>query len=115
MPMLRNCDVCSEKYGVGDPRNWHEPEHWPSECMDHYRKRKGEDRIGLQIMKDIEPYKAVGLPGQPVIGSRRHHKDAMRAHGMVEVGNEKVEKKYEAPPGLREDLKRAIDKNGGWH
>lgn len=105
---LRNCDVCAAKYGVGDPRNWHEPENWPAECMDHYRKRKGEERIGLQIMKDIEPYKAVGLPGKPIIGSRSQHRAEMKAHGMVEVGNEKVTKQYEPAPGLRDDIKRAL-------
>ena len=103
--MLRNCDVCAEKYGVGDPRNWHEPEHWPSECMAHYHKRKGEDRIGLQIMKDIEPYKNVVDGG--VIGSRKHHRDFMRARGLVEIGNEKVAQKPYEPVGIAQDIARA--------
>lgn len=100
MSRSRHCDCCGD---------WHDLEKpWPHNCISHYGKRQGEDRIGLQIIKDIDPYKAVGLPGQPIIGGRRQHKDAMRAHGMVEVGNEKVTQTYEAPPGLREDLKRAI-------
>lgn len=111
---LRNCDVCMARYGVGDERNWHEPEHWPIECMDHYRKRKGEDRIGLQIMKDIEPYKAVGMKGRPVITSRRQHRDEMRARGLVEIGNEKVEKKPYEPQGVAQDIARAMNE-GGWH
>lgn len=110
---LRNCDVCSAKNGIGDPRNWHEPENWPAECMDHYRKRKGEDRIGLQIMKDIEPYKNVVDGG--VIGGRKQHRDFMRSRGLVEIGNEKVEKKPYEPKGVGEDIKRAIEESGGWH
>lgn len=109
MAMLRNCDVCSEKYGVGDPRNWHEPEHWPAECMAHYHKRKGEERIGLQIMKDIEPYKAVGMTGKPIIGSRKQHRDEMRARGLVEIGNEKITQKPYEPQGIAQDIARA------WH
>lgn len=106
MALQRNCDVCAEKYGVGDPRNWHDPNNWPAECMGHYRKRRGEDRIGLQIMKDIEPYKNV-IDGN-VIGGRKQHRDFLKARGLVEVGNENVEKRYEPVPGLRDDLKRAL-------
>lgn len=106
---LRNCDVCMARYGVGDPRNWHSPENWPAECMDHYRKRKGEDRIGLQIMKDIEPYKAVGIPGQPVISGRAQHRAELKARGMVEIGNEKVTQKPYEPQGIAQDIVRA------WH
>ena len=96
----RHCDVCD---------GWHDLEKpWPDNCKWHGHKREGEDKIGLQIVKDIEPYKAIGLPGAPVITSKRHHRDAMRAHGMVEVGNTPVTKQYEAAPGFREDMKRAL-------
>lgn len=104
---LRNCDVCMAKFGVGDARNWHDPERWPAECMDHYRKRKGEDRIGLQIMKDIDPYKNV-IDGK-VIGGRKQHKDFLKARGLVEIGNEKVTQKPYEPQGVAQDILRA------WH
>ncbi len=104
---LRNCDVCMARFGVGDARNWHDPERWPIECMDHYRKRKGEDRIGLQIMKDIDPYKNV-IDGK-VIGGRKQHKDFLKARGLVEIGNEKVTQKPYEPQGIAQDIVRA------WH
>ena len=44
---------------------------------------------GPHIMPDIEPYKAVGLPGAPMIRSRSEHREALKRHGMIEVGNEK--------------------------
>lgn len=100
MSRSRHCDSCNGWHDLDEP--------WPDNCKWHFHKREGEDKIGLQIVKDIEPYKAIGLPGAPVIGGRAQHRAEMRAHGMVEVGNEKVTKQYEAPPGLREDLKRAL-------
>jgi hypothetical protein len=112
MPMLRNCDVCLAKYGVGDARNWHEPERWPSECMGHFHKRKGEDKIGLQIMKDIEPYKNTVDGG--VITSRKHHRDFLKARGLVEVGNENVPQKYIEPPPVAPDIVRAMQETGYW-
>lgn len=100
MTRSRHCDVCNDFHDLDKP--------WPHNCMWHYHRREGEDKIGLQIVKDIEPYKAVGLPGQPRIAGRKQHRDAMRAHGMVEVGNEVVKQRYEEPPGRREDIKRAL-------
>ncbi len=46
---------------------------------------------GLQIIKDIEPYQNIGVDNG-VIGSRRQHRDMLRAHDLVEVGNEKPRK-----------------------
>lgn len=52
-----------------------------------------EQRSGLQIIRDIDPYRAVGsdvaLDGAaPVIGGRRQHREYLRRNGYVEVGNE---------------------------
>ena len=49
---------------------------------------------GLQIIRDIEPYRAVGADvasgGEaPVIGSRSRHRTYLRDNYYVEVGNEK--------------------------
>lgn len=43
---------------------------------------------GLQIIKDIEPFQNVAIDGK-VVGGRKQRRDMMRAHGLVEVGNEK--------------------------
>ncbi len=47
-----------------------------------------ERKRGLQIIKDIEPYQNVGVD-YGVVGGRRQHRDMLKAHGLVEVGNEK--------------------------
>lgn len=94
----RHCDVCN---------GWHSLEDsWPQQCMGHYRKRMSENRIGLQIMKDIEPYKNV-VDGR-VIGGRRQHKEFLKSNGFVEVGNEVVKHKYQEPPPVAPDIIRAM-------
>jgi len=74
---------------------------------------------GVTIIKDIEPYQAVfgkkvgGKLEREVIGGRKQHNDALRARGVIEVGNEKITKQYEAAPGLRDDMRRALQEHGG--
>lgn len=43
----------------------------------------------VQVLKDIEPYQSM-VTGE-MITSRSHHKDHLRQHKLVEVGNEKME------------------------
>ena len=57
------------------------------------------------VAPDIQPYKSM-INGQ-MITSRSQHRAHLKAHGMVEVGNEKMPaKKKEIPDvgGLREEL-----------
>lgn len=101
----RHCDVCN---------GWHDLEEpWPQACMGHYHKRKNEERSGIQIMKDIDPYKSA-VTGE-VIGGRRQHRDHLRARGLVEIGNEKVQRKpLESPGGIGNDIVRAANELGHW-
>lgn len=43
---------------------------------------------GPQIVRDIGPYKSM-ITGETIDG-RKRHRDHLRAHGCVEVGNEKM-------------------------
>lgn len=68
---------------------------------------------GLQVIKDIEPYQAIGVDGR-VVGGRRQHREMLRNHGLVEMGNE-PHRPREAPPNrvdmsLINDIKRAMGK-----
>lgn len=100
----RHCDICNGWHDLDQP--------WPQACIGHYTKRKGEDKIGLQIMKDIEPYKNTVDGG--VITSRKHHRDFLKARGLVEVGNENVPQKYVEPPPVAPDIVRAMQETGYW-
>ena len=41
------------------------------------------------VIGDIEPYQAVGPEYGKVITSRSHHREYLRQHNLIEVGNEK--------------------------
>lgn len=63
------------------------------------------------VMGDIKPYQSV-VTGEE-IGGRRQHREHLKAHGLIEVGNEKV-KPSAIPdvPGRREALIEAAKKHG---
>lgn len=75
--------------------------------------------IGLQIIKDIDPYKAVGgdvaLGGAaPAIMSRREHREFMRRNSYVEIGNEKQEQKPYEDRTIEADVRRAYEQVKGF-
>lgn len=96
----RFCRVCT---------GWHDlNEDWPIACGGHFGQKSGS----MQIVKDIEPYKSV-LTGERIAG-RRQHRDHLKAHGCIEVGNEKM--KPFAPNyvgGLGGDIKKAMETRRG--
>lgn len=68
----------------------------------------------VEIMPDIKPYKSMAT-GE-VINSRSRHREHLKDHGLIEVGNEveyliKNRRKPEPPPGLRDELMRAAYKH----
>ena len=60
----------------------------------------------FQIMPDIKPYKSM-IDGT-MITSRSQHREHLRAHGCVEVGNDsslyRQPKPLQPPPGLKDRL-----------
>jgi len=50
------------------------------------------DSLGPMVIPDIAPYKSM-INGS-MITSRSVHRDHLREHGCIEVGNEKMETKY---------------------
>ena len=101
----RLCKICDDKFPVGDPRKWHDPQEWPEECNGHFRPGNVKSH---QVMGDLKPYKSI-ITGE-VIGGRKQHRDHLKAHGKIEVGNEKLKPpEYQAPKNLVQDLKRAYE------
>ena len=66
-------------------------------------KRAQKKAPALQIIPDIQPYKSM-IDGSTVT-SRSRHRDHLRAHECIEVGNEKMETTY-APPDR--EARRAV-------
>ena len=96
----RWCRVCEKWHALEEP--------WPVACYGHFNRKEKSKGDGVQVIKDIEPYRNVIDKG--VIGGRRQHRDFLRAHGCVEVGNEKPHlnpRKMPDVPGLREAAERA--------
>src|SRR3990167_2671681 len=78
------------------------------EASEYHRERA---QPGVQLIKDLQPYKSM-VTGEMIDG-RRSHRDHLKRHDVVELGNEKnyAGKKPELDhPG--HDLKRVIEQAG---
>lgn len=74
-------------------------------------KRDSESNTrSFQVMPDIQPYRS--MVDGTVINSRSRHREHLRAHGMVEVGNDSSlrakQKPLQSPPGLKDAIIRAV-------
>lgn len=76
-------------------------------------RRRNSD--GLQVIKDIEPFQNIAVDNG-YIGGRRQRKDMMKAHGLIEVGNEPpINRKQHpefSPREFAEDMKSAFREHG---
>lgn len=63
------------------------------------------------VMPDIQPYQS--MADGSMIMSRSQHREHLKRHNLVEVGNDsslyKAPKPKSAPPGLKEDIIRAVN------
>lgn len=78
---------------------------------DQYQPRHD---AGFFVMGDIQPYKSM-ITGEMIQG-RRQHREHLRQHGCIEVGNERLTPKKVSPIS-KESIKREIYQiaNGkGW-
>lgn len=53
-----------------------------------HERQPSEPQGGVMVMGDIQPYQSM-IDGS-MITSRSTHRDHLRAHGCIEVGNEKM-------------------------
>lgn len=91
----------------------------PVPAAEYYERRGHSNRSHLSapmVMGDMEPYRNVAVDGKMVSG-RRQHRDMLRAHGLTEVGNEKLGRaptpaKMSDP---RADVKRAMEQVASGH
>jgi len=70
---------------------------------DEYEPRQKE--AGFFVMGDIQPYQSM-IDGSMITG-RRQHREHLRQHGCIEVGNEKLTPKAPTPP-RRDDVRRDL-------
>ena len=65
---------------------------------------------GPLVMKDIAPYKSM-IDGREIT-SRSRHREHLRAHDCIEIGNETKylkPKPITSPPGLKDEIIRATN------
>jgi len=70
-------------------------------------------RAGPYIMSDISPYRSV-ITREPIT-SRSQHRDHLRQHGVVEVGNEMPRAVREPLPPIREHVAAAMEASPETH
>lgn len=70
-----------------------------------------EPTADYHVMPDIKPYRSM-IDGREVT-SRSRHREHLRAHDCVEIGNDsslyRKPKPLESPPGLKEKIIRAVN------
>lgn len=83
--------------------DWSKGPLWKPQPVKHEKHADGP-----MVIPDIEPYRSV-IDGS-VISGRRQHRDHLRAHGCIEVGNEKLRAKdhHQLPP-VKEDVIRSFE------
>lgn len=69
---------------------------------DEYQPRS---QAGFFVMGDIQPYKSM-ITGEMITG-RRQHREHLRQHGCIEVGNEKLTPRRTINP-TRDDYRRSV-------
>lgn len=69
-----------------------------------------EPRADYHVLDDINPYRSM-IDGKEIT-SRSHHREHLRMHGCIEVGNDSSLGKWrgplKSPPGLKELIARNV-------
>lgn len=92
---------------------WHEGKFIPVaqyHALDRARRsQKHSDALPTpMVMGDLTEHRNIAT-GE-VVSSRSRHREILREHGLVELGNERIEPRrpYE-PQGVEQDMKQAFD------
>lgn len=54
----------------------------------HCGKKMQRIMVAAMVAPMFQEYRAVGIPGKPWIKTKQEHKDTLRQHGKVEIGND---------------------------
>jgi len=103
MPLYRiHCDECGEELEVY--RSLANYDDMPEHCGSPMRRMI----CAPLVYGDIQPYRSM-IDGT-LIESRSRHREHLRQHGCIEIGNEKVTSPAPgSPPGLKETIVRVAN------
>lgn len=96
MPRSRLCRSCKEFHDLSEA--------WPVECYGHFG-HLGED-AGFYVQSDtIDAFRS--MADGKVYDSKSRYRQDLKARGLVEVGNERIEQKRVELPPVRDALRQA--------
>lgn len=76
------------------------------DCCGHMMARRV---TAASVIADINPYRSMAT-GEMIMG-RRQHREHLKNNGLIEVGNEKMDKRPPAPPvDIKSDIAAAVHK-----
>lgn len=96
MPRSRFCRACKEFHELDQP--------WPPSCASHFGT-VGAD-AGFYVQTDtIDAFRS--MADGKIYDSKSQYRRDLKARGLVEVGNDRVERRPTAPPPVRDALRQA--------
>jgi hypothetical protein len=102
MPRSRLCRACKNFHDVEAP--------WPVECVSHFGVRA--DQTGPSIISDnIDAFRS--MADGKFYDSKSQYRQTLKDRGLIEVGNEKVERRPTPMPRVRDTLRRTYQQLGG--
>ena len=100
----RHCRACNGWHDLNDD--------WPIECLGHFKSHYTGNELGIniQVVRDTPAYRSM-IDGS-VIDGRKRHRDHLRAHNCIEVGNDtshlKPRTQQKVDPSRKESLHRML-------
>ena len=104
MPMYRiGCDSCGCEKDVF--RSLSQYNDLPNCCGEPMTRKV----CAPAVLADINPYRSMAT-GEMIMG-RRQHREHLKNNGLIEVGNEKMDKRPSSTPGnIKADIAEAVHK-----
>ena len=101
MARSRLCRSCSEFHDLAQP--------WPQACAGHFGE---QSTSGVYVISDtMDPIISMA-DGKPYDSKSRYRAD-LRARGLIEVGNDRIERRPVQAPPVRQHMREALRQLGG--
>src|SRR3546814_14272367 len=101
MARSRLCRSCGDFHDI--------EQSWPDECASHFG---AQTSASFHIISDsMEPIRS--MADGRMYDSKRRYRSALRARGLIEVGNERVEQRPAPKPPVGDTLRPVYRKLGG--
>lgn len=101
MARSRLCRSCSEFHDLAQP--------WPQACAGHFGEQTGS---AFNVISDsMDPIRS--MADGKMYDSKSRYRGDLKARGLIEVGNDRVERRPVQAPRVRDDMRQALRQLGG--